>query len=128
MRVAPALLALLMHQTALAYEPERATNNLAHEAAECSAYFMVVSTAPTLDAQTVAGLRSKFDALLKVSVALSSEKLTKARFELASKGMRRDLDGSWSNLSIVNNTYGYRCIDLAKDPETRYRYWLDKKD
>ncbi|MEF9437817.1 MAG: hypothetical protein L0922_03385, partial [Candidatus Mariimomonas ferrooxydans] len=36
----------------IAYEPERAKTNFAHELAECAAYFMLVSKAPGLDKQT----------------------------------------------------------------------------
>ena len=123
-----ALPLLAVCHLAVAYDAERAANNFAHEAAECSAYFMVISTVPALEESAVKGLRAKFEALLAVSVALTSEKLTRARFELATKSMKRSLDGSWANLSIVNNEYGYRCIDLSKDPEARYRYWIEKKD
>ena len=89
---------------------------------------MVASTAPGLDENTVKGLRARFEALLTLSVQLSTEKLTKARYELASKTMMREMDGSWANISIVNNKYGYGCIDIVKNPEVRMKYWLDKKD
>ena len=42
--------------------------------------------------------------------------------------MKREMEGNWSNLSIVNNKYGYQCIDLAKSPEARLQHWIDKKD
>ena len=111
-----------------AYDLERARDNLAHEAVECSAYFMVVSSLPGLDEATARKSRDIFSELLKVSVALSNEKITKARFELAQKGMFQDLDGKGSNIAIVSNRYAYPCKKLANDPETRLKYWLDKKD
>jgi hypothetical protein len=114
---------LLVHS----YEPERARENLASEAAECSAYFMLISGLPGVDAPISGKAREAFSELLKISVALSSEKLTKARLELASEGLFRDLDGKGSNIAIVNNKYGYRCADLLNNPESRLKYWLEKK-
>ena len=122
------LLFLAAPLSAAAYDPERARDNLAHEAAECSAYFMLVSALPGVDGETSNKSREVFGELLKFSVALSNEKITKARFELAQKGMFLELDGKGSNISIVSNKYGYPCANLAKDPETRLRYWLEKKD
>lgn len=111
-----------------AYDLERARDNLAHEATECSAYFMVVSALPGLDETTAKKSRAVFNDLLKFSVALSNEKITKARFDLAQKGMFQDLDGKGSNIAIVSNRYAYPCTNLANDPEARLKYWLDKKD
>ncbi len=114
--------------SATAYDPERARDNLAHEAAECSAYFMLVSALPGVNEATSRRSREVFDELLKLSVALSNEKLTKARFELAQKGMFLELDGKGSNISIISNKYGYPCTNLARDPEARIKYWMEKKD
>ena len=119
---------LASRSPSFAYDPVRARDNFAHEAIECSAYFMLASAVPSLDAQTVKALRDRFSVLFDLSVSLTSEELTKARFQLAEKGMFRDLNGSWSNLAIVSNKYAYPCTDLVKDPQTRLKYWMDKKD
>ena len=110
------------------YEPERAKNNFGHEAAECSAYFLFVSTAPGLSGETSNGLRSKYEALFKLSASFTSLELTEARTKLAVETMQREMKLDWSNLSIVNQKYGYACIDFSKDPEPRLKYWLEKKD
>ena len=115
-------------QSAFAYDRARAADNLAHEAAECGAYFLIASAAPRLDANLVNYLRAKYDGLLDLSVKMTEANLTKARFELATKSMLRDLNGNWSNFSILNNKYGYPCADIVKDPEARVKYWLEKKD
>lgn len=128
MRTSVVLPLLLVSSAAFSYEPDRAVNNFAYEAAECSAYFMFVSAAPALPQETAKGLREKSTALLKISVTFSSEKLTMARFELTVETMKREMDKDWSNLSIVNNKYGYPCIDFAKDPDARLQYWIEKKD
>lgn len=119
---------LLAPLSAGAYDADRARDNLAHEATECSAYFMVVSALPGVDEATARKSREVFDELLKFSVALSNQKITEARFELAQKGMFLELDGKGSNIAIVSNKYGYPCANLAKNPEARLKYWLEKKD
>lgn len=113
---------------AAAYDTERAKDNLAHEATVCSAYFMLVSALPGVDEATSAKSRQQFSKLLNFAVALSDEKITKARFELAQKGMFHDLDGKGSNIAIVSNQYAYPCVDLVNNPEARLKYWLAKTD
>lgn len=112
----------------LAYDPDRAKNNMAHELAECGAYFSLVAKAPGLDANTEKALTERSAIALKSSAQLTSEKLALARFDLALQGIRRDMESNWSNLSVVNAKYGYSCQDLLKDPEARMKYWLEKKD
>jgi hypothetical protein len=128
MKIIAFLLIFILTTQTHAYESEAASNSFAHEAAECSAYFLFASAAPGLGEKTVKGLQSRYEQLLQISVALSSEKLTKARFELAIKTMKREMDENWKNMSIINNKYGYPCIDLSKDPEARFKYWLSKED
>lgn len=122
----PLLLCVVIPATQ-AYEPERATNNFGHEAAECAAYFLLASTAPNLDATTVAGLHQRFEQLLEISVVSTTPELTKARVQLATETMKREMKGNWSNFSIINQKYGYKCLDLSNDPDSRARYWRQKK-
>lgn len=114
--------------SAAAYDSECARDNLAHEAAECSAYFMLVSALPGIDEATSKKSREVFGDLLELAVNLSNAKVTEARFELAKKGMFLELDGKGSNIAIVSNKYGYPCANLAKNPEARLKYWLEMKD
>lgn len=111
-----------------AYDPERAKDNLAYEATTCSAYFMIMSALPGIAEPVSLKFKQQFSQLLDVAVALTNEKLTKARFELAQKGMLRDLDGKGSNIAIVSNQYAYPCVDLVNNPAGRLKYWLDKTD
>jgi hypothetical protein len=101
---------------------------MAHESAECAAYFMIISGAPGLSTETKDRLLGRGKALVELSVKLTSEKLAQARADLASKTMFRELDGNWGNISILNNKYGYPCKDLIDNPEARMRYWLEKQD
>ena len=119
---------LTISHIVLAYDTERAKDNLAHEATECSAYFMLASALPGVDDVTSKKARHQFSNLLEFAVALSNETITTARFELAEKSMFRDLDGKGSNIAIVSNKYAYPCVDLVKNPEARMKYWLDKTD
>lgn len=119
---------LLIPTLCFAYDGERAKNNLAHEFAECGAYYMLVAGAPGLSPETASGLQKKGEKAAEFSIELSTPDLTRARHELAVKTMMRELKGTWDKISIINNQYGYPCIDLMENPEARMRYWLEKKD
>jgi len=121
-------IALLGPMGVLAYDPDRARTNIAHEFAECAAYFRFVSGAPGLDSNTASGLKKRGEFAGEVSAQFSTPELALARVDLALKALVRETKGSWENISIINNKYGYPCSDLMKDPEARLRYWLEKKD
>ena len=111
-----------------AYDSKLAAVNLSHEMAECAAYYLLYSTAPRLDKDTSDKLYERYVALGEASLALSNKDVFTARLELATKTMMREMKSSWSNMSIINNKYGYPCIDLVEDPEARLNYWLEKED
>ena len=100
---------LLVPATVLAYDGERAKNNLAHEFAECGAYYMFVAGAPGLAEDTATGLQKRGEKAAEFSIDLSTPDITRARHELATKTMIRELKGTWDNISIINNKYGYPC-------------------
>lgn len=120
--------AFLLPLPLFAYESERAENNLAHELADCGAYFSLAAEAPGLDPSTRKALTERGRIALVFSAKLTSEKLALARFDLALQGMKRDMENNWSNLSVANAKYGYPCQDLLKDPEARMKYWLEKQE
>ena len=122
------LLGLLLAPVVKAYESERAANNLAHEFAACSAYFALVSQAPGLRQQNAEWYLKASIQAFYMSSGLTSDKLTTARAELETKKMKRDMDNTWDNTSIINNKYGYPCKDLMEKPEERREYWLLKED
>jgi len=121
------LFSLIFSTYTYATNEDAATNNFAHESAECSAYFLFASAAPGLNEKATYGLQSKYQQLFQISAALSSNELAKARVELSIKTMKREMHENWKNMSIINNKYGYPCIDLANDPEERFKYWLNKE-
>ena len=128
MKLSLLLMAILLPVWANAYEPERAQNNLAHELADCGAYFSFVAEAPGLDTNTKDALSQRGVLAMLASAELSSQKLALARYKLALEGMKREMESKWSNISIINSHYGYPCQDLMKDPEARIKYWLEKQD
>lgn len=99
---------LLVPATVLAYDGERAKNNLAQD--------------------TAAGLQKRGEKAAEFSIELSTPDVARARHELAIKTMMRELKDTWDNISIINNKYGYPCIDLMENPKARMQYWLDKKN
>ncbi|MNC75371.1 hypothetical protein D3C76_1843780 [compost metagenome] len=63
-----------------------------------------------------------------MSVTLTNEKLALARVEMAVKSIVSDLDHTSENLSIILNKYSDLCGQAVTDPDTRMKYWTDKKD
>lgn len=111
-----------------AYEPERATNNLAHEYAECAAYFFVTSKVPGLPENAKEAYNDRAEAAVAISVKLTSDKLTVARVQLSTKDIMKEMDNDWGNSSIIINKYLDKCTGLMKDPRERMAYYLNKKD
>lgn len=121
-------LGAMFAQSAVAYEPEQAGNNLAHDFAQCAAYYSLVSKGigpkyakAAEDAGKVAKLA------LQGSVEMSNAKVTKARFEMALKSMIKDMDNDFKNFSVVMNEYSDLCDELMDNPQARYKYWSEKE-
>lgn len=124
---APALLSALLAQQAYAYGPEQAANNLAHDFANCAAYYMLVakgSGGGHLATNSTEAASQAFDA----SIQLTSEKLAMARYNMALKSMMHDMNNSFANFSIVINDYADLCKELMENVEARHKYWLQKED
>lgn len=111
-----------------AYEPERASNNLAHEFAECAAYYSISSKIISRSKPEVAKqIDEAADLALAGSNVLTSEKVTSARVEMAIKSMVKELDNDIANFSILINKYSDTCQEAVSDPEARMNFWLKKK-
>jgi hypothetical protein len=91
------------------------------------AYFAVIQNAPGVGPTIESQSHDAFNIAYQYSVDFSSEKLTKARIELAIKGMLRDIDRTWTNISILINQHAYECKDLLEKPVERLEYWLKKE-
>jgi len=121
-------LLLLPVGSASAYDPERASNNLAHEFAECAAYYSISSKIIARTKPEVAKRIDDFAALaFEGSNTLTSEKVTNARVEMAIKSMVKELDNDIANFSILLNKYSDSCGAAINNPEARMTYWLEKE-
>ena len=110
------------------YETERARAYFAQELAECGAWFSLVAESPGLDVATKIKFRAAGTSLVSSSADLTSEEWAMARMGEASKAIRKAMDNSWRNFSVVDKQYGQRCRDVATNPRARRQYWLDKRD
>lgn len=121
-------LLLLPVGSAAAYDPERASNNLAHEFAECAAYYSITSE---IISRTKPEAAKQFDAAAESAYmgarTLTNKKVADARVEMAIKSMSKELDNDISNFSILLNKYSDNCQEAVTDPEARMNYWLKKE-
>lgn len=114
---------------AFAYEPERAVNNLAHELAECAGFYVIsAKILETQKPELAERSRKAADSALDYSKALTSEKLTRARIEMAIRSMMKDIDNDAANYSILLNKYADQCGDAVSDPVKRMEHWNKKQD
>ncbi|MGB9088390.1 MAG: hypothetical protein WCC29_02240 [Pseudomonas farsensis] len=122
------LAGLLLVPAVQAYEPDQAANNLAHDFAQCAAYYTFVSkgVGPKY-AQQAKEAESLTDLALQGSIELSNPKVTKARYEMAVKSMASDMDNDFKNFSVVINEYSDLCVEVMNNPEARFKYWSDKE-
>lgn len=121
-------LILVAAHVAPAYEPERAALHFANELAECGAWFTLVAEAPGVEAAAKVKFRATGISLVSSSADIQSESFALARADTAAKTIWREMGGSWRNFSVVNGKYGQRCRDVASDPVSRRKYWLDKRN
>ncbi|MCP1446446.1 hypothetical protein J3D54_005578 [Pseudomonas sp. GGS8] len=115
--------------SASAYEPERAANNLAHELAECAGFYLISAKVfDTQQPELTERSRNAADTALEYSTALTSEKLTRARTEMAIKSMTKEINNDGANFSILLNKYAEQCGATVSDPVKRMDYWKQKQD
>lgn len=114
---------------ACAYEEQRAINNLAHDYAECSAYyFMTARIVEAQDKSLSVKNRKAGEYAMELSSGLTNEKLAGARIEMAIKSMSKEIDYDASNFSILLNKYSDHCVEIINTPEARLKYWLEQTD
>ena len=130
MKIRIFLLLLITCSAASGYEPEQAMMNQAHELAECSAYYSMMSGC----AENTKPGDPMSDGLMDIarqafvfSTGLSNVKVTEARVELAIKQLNEESMGQCSNSSILINKYAKVCLEAIQSPEKRAQYWLEKE-
>ena len=113
--------------SALAYDPERATNNMAHDFANCSAYFSLLVEMKELSEEAKAQYKESSFRMYAVSVQLTNSQTASARVQMSLKEMEVKLDGKAANWSILLNENAALCKGVAENPEARMKYWLEKQ-
>lgn len=122
------LVGVLLAPAAQAYEPDQAANNLAHDFAQCAAYYTFVAKGVGPKYAQQAKEAERFtDLALQGSIELSNPKVTKARYEMAVKSMMSDMDNDFKNFSVVINEYSDLCKGVMENPEARFKYWSAKE-
>ena len=116
----------------LAYEPERARENLSYDLVQCATYYQMsaISAEKMSGADAAKDLLKSKDLSLKMLAAFRPERgatqKLQADFELATKEFARTVnEEGWSRITLL---YADMCRDLLKDPEPRLNYWLQKQD
>jgi hypothetical protein len=113
------------------YEKDRAVANLAHDYANCAAYYTFVSqSSPLKEHNPAVSLKYMEVAgfMLQLSTELSNQKVSDARYTSAIDGMYNQIQNIWSNMSILHYQYETTCKLLLETPEERLRHWLNKVD
>ena len=113
-----------------------AFDNIATEFTTCASYFSIVSRALE-DSSKKEGI-TKYEkamqgaldyALIAAQEGRTSEmaqKVTLARFEMNLKEMIKEIDGNFSNISVLMNKYAYRCKAVMENPEAMMEEWINK--
>ena len=127
MKLKAFMLLLSFSTVAHSYEPERAMVNLAHDLSTCSAFYQLMVIGVEKMNNDSANLKDSAVRTHKTAVAISNAKVTEARIAMATTEMVKEMDGNWSNASIILNKHGFLCKEMVEDPTIRYQYWLDKK-
>lgn len=124
------VLAAVMIIPVHAYEPERAKTNLAHEAATCYVFYMMLVNDDVRNRNTKAEdsvFKPRADLARFTAITFSNEKVTLARVKMGLKSLKKEIKNNMSNFSILAERLSEPCGQLVSNPEERYTYWVDKK-
>ena len=116
---------IIMPLSAIGYDLEQATANLASDLSECAAYYILISQGHE-SLKNDPELNRAGEIAFNTAVELSNVKVTQARMELAGKDMLEEIDNNYSNSAILINKYGEFCKQLLENPDERIEYWLKK--
>ncbi len=120
---------LLVVKPAIAYDMERATVNMAADLSQCAAFLFIVSKSNEEQAPEVSDAYASFSFNMhEMAIEISNEKVAIARLNMNINKMMNDIDGSFSNISILTNDYLSFCQEMSNDIGPRLQYWLDKED
>ena len=120
---------LLIMKPAIAYDMERAVVNLASDLSQCAAFLYIVSKSSEEQAPEVSNAYASLSLNMhEMAIEISNEKVAIARLNMNIKEMLEEIDGSFSNISILLNEYLTLCQEMSNDIEQRLQYWLDQDD
>lgn len=108
-----------------ATEAELAKSNLAHDYANCAAFYHVASHLSGLDGKLRHEYQEAEAAALRHSTLLTSRPVALARYKMALQTVTRD-DNPDLMLTTAYTDYGYLCEDLMQQPNKRMQYWREK--
>lgn len=103
-----------------------AKSNLASEFAKCSAYYSLMGLAVERQQENIEQFIQAAYLSYSLAVKLSNEEVTKARMELDTKAMVKEINNDWSNGAILINKYAEHCKNIIENTETRMQYWLEE--
>ncbi len=112
------LILIAFPSVSLASEPGLAKNSLAHEHADCAAYYIVLirdaerHNKTAWDKKNTDALAALAKATMGVSMGLSSGESAVTRIRMTTKTLLEDMDYDWSNIATVMNKYMYVCHEL----------------
>jgi len=118
---------LLLSFSAIAFDEDRAINNMAHDLAICSAYFTVISEMPQLPTGVKEQYSNAGFVMYSASTSLTNKNSATARLEMAVQEMLTTLDGKAENWSILIHSYRDKCKELSENPDARMAYWLEQE-
>lgn len=128
-----ALLALSAAPSPEEFQAEVA-DNISTEYIECAAFYALAALAVEKSGVDGTAFQKAFEnateaAMLTATTGRSpdmAKKVVAARFEMFSKGMMREIENNYSNLSILMVKHGDSCKSALEDMDATFKKWTDK--
>ena len=119
---------LLVSSYSMAYEPDRAKTNQAHELCECAVFYMYGAEGVKRNGDISASnqLMASAQRAVELSTMLSNQEVTEARMEMAFDEQSELINNDFSNISLLLVKYKDICKLAVGTPEERYKYYLMK--
>ncbi len=108
-----------------AADTDVAQNNLAHDYANCAAFYHVASHLRALDGKLRREYQQAEAAALQHSSALTSQPVAMSRYKIALQTVR-SRGNEDEMLTTAFADYGYICDELMQQPTKRMQYWREK--
>lgn len=115
---------------------KRINDNVSHDYVTCAAYFAIISGA--LNASGEKESSDNYESIAKKAVSFAviaaeegresevAQKVTLSRLKLEMQGMKKEIYGDYSNMSILMSKHSEPCTEAMNNPEVVYNKWLTK--